>query len=218
MRGSTRAARRTRASISNSITAVRLSSSGRRRTHCDIGVLGRLWPVPDFDRVWRIRPAPSVVTVIGSVDAYGQASLWADHGFSSMEDIPSDCRSPRWRQTCTFAFLCRAIWRYGVRTTDVSRKSSRHRGLSRCASVEALSHGLSQPSTPFDTGRRQRAERLANIVDIRSPSHQPSAIVVCAGHSRYRSRQCRVRAGIRRRSICVYRYFPGRRFARRRPP
>ena len=66
----------------------------------------------------------------------------------------------------------------GLRSTHLSRKSPRYRGLSARPATQALSHGLPGPSFSQYLGTRQRASRLAHLCRFRSDPdcHRPRSV------------------------------------------
>ena len=83
---------------------------------------------------------------------------------------------------------------HGLRAADLSRESARHRSVSACAKLQALSPGNSQLHFAQHAGQRQRDAGLANLLRLRAkPDRQRQATLRRRG-ARARSRGHGLRA------------------------
>src|SRR5213593_2218523 len=103
----------------------------------------------------------------------------------------------RWQQESAFVLLLGSVSHYGFRPTDVSRKLTRHRSLSRCAAPQALSLRLQWTNQAFHPGRRQRETRLAHLPRLRAESDSNSTSTL---------RSFRLRTGVGSHRLCLRRH------------
>ena len=107
---------------------------------------------------------------------------------------------------------------HGVRTTDLSREPARHRGESASTVRKALPLGDSRRRCPQHSRQRQCDPRLAYLRELRGALDRYRTRLVCRGAVWRGSWPRRFTRSTQRPSICVCRFFRGRRFARRRRP
>ena len=70
--------------------------------------------------------------------------------------------------------LSRSISLHGLRSTDLSRKPTRHRNVPQLPQRETLSHGISREALKVNSGRRERTPRLPDLSGLRLFAHQHS--------------------------------------------
>src|SRR6516162_6279519 len=81
----------------------------------------------------------------------------------------SEVRHPiRWRFSLERVLLLGSVSGNGIRSVDLSRESTRHRGVPTLDRMQSLSHGIPWQCGPFDAGRRQREARLAHLRRFRT--------------------------------------------------
>ena len=147
----------------------------------------------------------------GDTDVYWQDAVRPTHGFSSLEDLPSHCRSLQRRLLRQVLDVCRAVPGDGLRATDLPGKSAGYRGLPVGAIVEALPHGIPPGDQTLDLGRRQRNSGLAHPCGICPAPDRAGPETLRGREPGLRTGRYCLRAGFQP-SICVCRCFPGRCF------
>ena len=97
-----------------------------------------------------------------------QNAVCAVDGLSALDNLYANRRPLRRKSSYSHASLCRTFSSPGVCTVDLSRKPSRYRSMPLGAIGQALPYGYSVAGQAIDSGRCQRAQRLAHLCRVRS--------------------------------------------------
>ena len=96
-------------------------------------------------------------------DEYRPDSLFANNGFSPATRIQKLCRTISRKLQGSKVLMYGSVSMYGIRSVNLLRKPSRHRGMFTCNAIQALSYGDSQQNFKVNSGRCKRKQRLANL-------------------------------------------------------
>ena len=97
--------------------------------------------------------------------------LLANHGFFPTTSFQHLRASIPWQLPHTQFFLPRPIPLHGFCSTDLQRKSQRHRYLSACRQAKTISCRHSRQYIKEHAGRCQRKTSLADICRLRTTTH-----------------------------------------------
>src|SRR3989338_374199 len=103
-----------------------------------------------------------------TANEHGQTCICASDVALAADHFPQMCRSLQRRAQGQSLHLSRSVSLYGVRATDLSRESARHRSLSAQSVRQALPHGLSQYGVAQYVGQCECGSRLAHLCRLRT--------------------------------------------------
>src|SRR5665648_43446 len=118
-----------------------------------------------------------------------QNRFFSNHGLSAVEAFQHLCRTLPRRPEGTALQVCGIFSHHGIRSTDLSRKPSRHRYLPGGNAFEALSHGhpIECNSQQSFTGKQH--SRLANLRRLRTGFNSASERPIRRSTNRRRCRR-----------------------------
>jgi hypothetical protein len=115
-------------------------------------------------------------------------------------------------------FLLGSVSHLSVCSTDLSRKSQRHRGVSSHHTAKALSHGNSQHRLAQHSGQRQSSARLAHLRRLCSDPDPRSTFSLPRANPSDSNSTIPSTPWTLPPSICVCRFSHGHSFADASPP
>ncbi len=131
----------------------------------------------------------------GAANEYREKYLCPSHGISSALRIPSVRRTISGQLQGKKFFLSGPVPVHGIRATDLSRESARHRVLFAIDVRAFVSYGHPRPGIAQYAGERKQPARLADVRRLRDDSYPQSARTVCQRIIRYRVGQYGIRLG-----------------------
>lgn len=138
-----------------------------------------------------------------------QDAVRAGNGVRAMEDVRTHRRAAQGRRRRAYSVLRRLVPSHGLRATHVARVAARHRGLPRCQSVQAVSHGPVGTARAFDAGRRAEHPRLAHLPRPGSTVDRARPHPVLAGALGARPRRHRLCVGLHHHRSLLESVRPG---------
>ena len=114
-------------------------------------------------------------------------NILAIDGHPATVRIHQVCRALPWQPQSSELLMLEPIPVHGLRTTDVSRESARHRDVSSRDAGQTLSHGHSGRGTQH-VGQRQQGARLAHLCRLCASPDRPGKDTVPRGRDWCRTR------------------------------
>jgi len=125
-------------------------------------------PVTDLNCTSVIRHASTYTFWLEQLgNVHRQTCFYSGNGSSTSAYVSALCETLQWRSSRKKIHLSGSVSQYGLCTTDLPRKSARHRSLFESATEQALPYVDPFQRSAQHAGRSQREMRLANLCRLR---------------------------------------------------
>src|SRR6266700_4372644 len=119
-------------------------------------------PVTDLNREYKVCD-PAMRSIAGTNNVRGKAGVCASHGASAAAHVSTNRGPLCGRAEGEVVLVPGSVPVHGVRTADLSREPARHRSLSACAALQALSPRDSVDGRAQHVGQCECGARLAHL-------------------------------------------------------